>query len=133
MHSDPSNATPDSPIPTIGTPAEWLPTAYWLSCSAVLTVAFTYYGGIPGVSYEVASSVVVGAWCVGLRSLFRRLRPDTRDVVAPPNVPLPIPQPETEVASEPHEPRASAGRVVAIADGPRRAREKDDDHMREAV
>lgn len=133
MHSDPSKPTPDSPTSTNGTPAEWLPTAYWLSCSAVLTVVFTHYAGIPSVSYEVASAVVVGAWCVGLRSLFRRLRPDTRDVVAPPNVPLPIPQPETEAARGQEAARAAASRVVPIADGARRTRGEGDDRMREAV
>ena len=144
MHS-----TPSTSIGTLqtGTTAatratDWLPVLNRAACVVVLTAIFTYYDGIPGVSYEVSSAILVGAWCVGLRSVIRHLLPVAREGAAADNGILVVPQPDAAAVtqqdtaftrSDVSAPRPAAGRVVAIADAARRRRGGDDDRMRPAV
>lgn len=143
MHSSLSTATTDSQLgtPTATTQAtEWLPTLNRLACVAFLTATFIYYDGIPGVSYEVASAILVGAWCVGLRSVIRRFIPAPQvsaaaaATIADAVVPDISGHATDAVRNELRDAaRPASGRVVPIATGSRREREDDTSRMRPAV
>lgn len=143
MHSDLSTSISHSQTGTTAATraTDWLPMVNRAACVVVLTAIFTYYDGIPHVSYEVASAILVGAWCVGLRSVFRRLLPASLEGAAYDTAMLAVPQQEAVVTPQDaaavtgrdalDAPRPT-GRVVAMADAARRRRGEDDERMRQA-
>lgn len=136
MHSHVSNTATGSQVvtPTTTTAAAaWWPLANRLASVAFLTAIFIYYDGMPNVSYEVGSAVLVGAWCVGLRSVFRRFFPPPPDAAPADTFTLPIAGNANDAAKGSLREAPRVGRVVPIVEGTRNQRDEPGDRMRPAM